>query len=309
MNINLQTLDLTVGPLCYRLLAHDSWAAGLLGRIGAAIDAGSGSTTPLERIHLLQRPLCDLTMQQIEAQRLPKELAACVAEALPTDGWECSGHELLYQVWRHPESQHLFWTEGREHDPTPFSFHLPWQVILQDILQAGGVILHGGLAVREGRGCLFTAPPGGGKSTALACPTAGWQVLADDATLLWPVSDGRCMASPLPTWSVLLGAGSRPEQIASWQLSRQVPVHACMLLEKSPEVRFSPVPPVEAAYPLYRACSEYPAVILSRHELRGQVFHNACALARAVPAWQLELTRQADFWPLLNERLEHDQAR
>jgi len=308
MNMNIQTLDLTVGPLCYRLLAHDDWAVDLLDRIRATIDIGVGTDKNRKQIHLLRHPLSDLAIEQIGAELLPKELAACVDETLPTSGWHCSGHEILHQLWRHPSSEHLFWTEGRENNPKPFRFHLPWQIILEDILQIGGLIMHGGLAVRGKDGCLFTAPPGGGKSTALSNPSKDWQVLADDAALIWPESNDRFMASSLPTWSVLIGDDCKPRQIAAWSLSRQVPVSAIMLLEKANDIRLTWPPAIEAAYPLYRACSEYPAVILSRWNLRSKIFHNSCALARAVPVWRLELPRNANIWPFINEQIDHRHA-
>lgn len=256
-------------------------------------------------IHLRQRPLCQQTLQQIEAEQLPQDLADCVQDSLPRAGWDCSGHNILYQVWRHPRSNHLFWTEDSEQPASPLRVHLPWQIVLEDILVRGGAILHGGLACHADRGVLFTAPPGGGKSTALAAPPADWTVLADDATLLWPDPEGGYLASPLPTWSQLLGVTGQLRQIERWDLSRTVAVAALMFLEKADGIDLNRLTAIETAYPLYRACSEYPAVILSRKNLRGKVFHNSCTIARAIPAWTLELTRGGPFWPDVAEVLDH----
>ena len=306
--MNIQSLNLSVGPLSYRLIAHDTWAADLLDRIRSIIDNETGSDIPQKQIHMMQQPLCEQTLLEIEEKRLPKALLDCAPEALPLKGWDCRGHNILCQTWQHPSSSHLFWTEGREEDSTPFNFHLPWQIILEDILEIGGVILHGGLAIRGNNGCVFTAPPGGGKSTTLSKPPQDWQVLSDDATLLWSNSKDQLMASPLPTWSVLIGESKQPDQIKRWLLSRQSRLSAVVLLEKSDTILLTRIQPIKAVYPLYRACSEYPAVLLSRHNLRVQLFHNVCSLVKNIAVLHLKLTRGADIWPFINEHIDHGHA-
>ena len=86
MNMNIQSLNLRVGPLNYRLIAHDTWAMDLLERIRSIIDNETGSDIPQKQIHMMQQPLCEQTLLEIEEKPLPKALLDCATEAPPRGG-------------------------------------------------------------------------------------------------------------------------------------------------------------------------------------------------------------------------------
>ena len=74
------------------------------------------------------------------------------------------------------------------------------------------------------QGVLLTAPPGGGKTTAFSTLPENWHLKSDDAALVWPEANGSFLICPLPTWSVLLGANPRLEQIVQWQVGNSWPL-------------------------------------------------------------------------------------
>jgi SynChlorMet cassette protein ScmC len=175
--------------------------------------------------------------------------------------------------------------------------------MVEDIIRLGGGLFHGGLAVLRGRGYLFTAPPGGGKTTALSRMPRPWRVLADDAALVWPIGKGTFLASPLPTWGDLVRNEKGPLRVKRWRISESVSVCGVFLLKKAPRERLMPFPPLRTARPLYLAFSEHPTVCRDRDPFRKQIFRAACALARAVPSWKLELTRGGEFWHIIEDML------
>jgi hypothetical protein len=108
-------------------------------------------------------------------------------------------------------------------------------------------------------------------------------------------------ASPLPTWSVLLGRGSLLPDGHRPQVARTVPLAGIVLLEKACDESVTGMRPIEAVAPLYRALCEHPAVLPQRTLFSAALFHCACELARSVPVWVLELTRHGRFWEALAE--------
>jgi len=175
--------------------------------------------------------------------------------------------------------------------------------MVEDIIRLGGGLFHGGLALLGGRGYLFTAPSGGGKTTALSRMPRPWRVLADDAALVWPVGKGTFLAGPLPTWGDLVRNERGPLRVKRWGISESVRVCGVFLLKKARRERLIPFSPLRTARPLYLAFSEHPTVCRDRDPFRKQIFRAACALARAVRSWKLELTRGGEFWHIIEDML------
>jgi SynChlorMet cassette protein ScmC len=206
----------------------------------------------------------------------------------------------MNSVWLSLQTRHAIWTDTANPELGEFRFDLPWSLILQDITTRGGGLIHGGLVNRNGGGLLFLAPPGGGKTTTLGTAPAGWQVLADDAALVWPQGNGAWLASPMPTWSALVGTAP-PHQVPA-RLSAGTPVRlqGLLMLNKAAEVSLDRLVDVTATPLLYRAFREYPASHLAGASFRENLFRAAAAMARELPAWRLELPKHADIWPLLD---------
>jgi hypothetical protein len=91
--------------------------------------------------------------------------------------------------------------------------------------------------------------------------------------------------------------------IQRWQVGKAVDLAGVVELHKAHSERLSPVLPIQTAQHLYRALSEHPRVVSNRTPFRGQLFHTACDLARNIPCWDLELSRDGCFWEVLGEAL------
>jgi len=299
-------LDITVGPLHYHLQAHDEWAVKLLARMNDRVVCRHFDGPAHRSVHIARHPISPASSEAFFAGDLPSELAALVEEDLPTHCWQVTGNDTTHLTWRHPDTNHAFWTESCRRALPELPFQLPLDLILHDIVKLGGAIIHAGLAIFHNQGVLLTAPPSGGKTTAFSTTPANWQLESDDAALVWPVAKDKFLISPLPTWSVLLGINPQLDRIVQWQVGISFPLSGVFSLDKAAAIVLTHQRPLDAVFSLYRALSEYPTVIMARSPYRINLFRAAAALARAVPTWSLQLSREGNFWPLLEEELTHE---
>ena len=300
--IQHESLRVALGPLCYEFVAGDTWGSHAIDNLRAGVDCQGFAGKPTRLLRLMKLPLGPELHDASNACTLPASLIVKLAEGTPKKGWTVVGEETGIMTWLHQSTAETFVTFSPGLKGRAPIFVLPWPAILADLAARGGGIFHGGLAVRDGRGLLFAAPPGGGKTTALSRLPSPWQVLADDATLVWPAGDGFC-ASPLPTWSVLTGRNPAIAAIGTWRLAEQLPLAGILFLEKCAGLELARCQPIEVAPALYQALSEHPRVVANRGPLRQNLFHTACELARAMPTWRLRLDRTAAYWILLDRCL------
>jgi hypothetical protein len=305
MEREILNLGITLGPLHYRLQAHDDWATALLGRMNDRVACRHFSGSAHRYVHIVRQPISPAATEAFFAGDLPSELATLVEDELPAHHWQISGNDTTHLTWRHPDTNHAFWTESCKTSLPTLPFQLPLDLLLHDIVQLGGAIVHGGLAIYQSQGVLLTAPPGGGKTTAFSTTPVNWQLESDDAALVWPAAMGGFLISPLPTWSVLLGVNPQLKRIVQWQVGISFQLAAVLFLDKAGVIALTHQRPLDAAFSLYRALSEYPTVIISRAPYRVALFRVAATLARTVPAWSLQLPSEGNFWPLLEEELTH----
>ena len=265
--------DLKLGPLHYRFIPGDDWGGEQVRALAGNLAGALPPTAP------------DRIVQIARTEPAPGESA-----------WQRHDSP-LGTIAYHTGSPAAAWTATASPELPAFRYQLPWALLIADCARRSGAVVHAGFAARNGRGLLFLAPPGGGKSTTLASVPAGWAVLSDDAALVWP-EQGVWQASPLPSWTTMTAAAA-PESGQRFDPGRQCGISGLLVLAKEPAVSIDPLTPLAAAPHLYRALNEYPATVLTDLPLQEHFFRTACAMARALPCWRLGLPRGADCWPRL----------
>ncbi len=275
----------------------------MLARLRRHIECRAFVGPPTRVLHLVRTRLFLSDRGRLAMEGLPDSLTAFLAQSVPRQGWRERTDHTGYLIWHHPRSTHAVWSFGLETPHHRTLFQLPWYLILKDMVHRGGGVMHAGVAVWRGRGYLFTAPPGGGKTTALGRIPSPWKVLSDDTALIWPEPGMGFRASPLPSWSILSGTKKVLPSISTWKPGISAPIRAVLLLGKSEELILERRPAHHAARVLYQALSEFPAVLINRDSFRKGLFHVACAVARRAPLWELRTTRDGDFWRLIQNRI------
>jgi hypothetical protein len=292
-------LCLMIGPLRYEFQAHDAWGKKTLERLRTYLVCGGSSGPPQRVLHLADLDMTVEENEQLNHDRLPDRFAALLPADSPRQGWILAGDETGYLAFRHQSTPHGLWIFGAIPEEHQAPFQLPWPLMLEDIVEKGGGILHGGLIVRNGKGLILTAPPGGGKTTAISRLTSPWSVLADDACLVWTDNGLSFLASPLPTWSMLLGRSETLAAIGRWKIGTAVPLEGIILLQKSDVDQLTPLPVAMVVPALYQALCEHPRVVTNRDPHRMRLFDSARCLAKATPVWHLDATLSGQFWESL----------
>ncbi len=193
-------------------------------------------------------------------------------------------------------------------DASAIATRLRWlgQAIALDTECRGGVLLHGGLAERNGRGIILAGPGDRGKTTASERLPHPWHSLSDDATLVLPDRAGKFWAHPWPTWSHWLDGHAD----SSWDVQHAVPLDGVFFLVQAPRDSLEPLGAGHAV-PLLVETTKQVGRRIAREEsglharaLQTRRFDNLCTLARAVPAYTLHLTLTGAFWQEIERVLE-----
>jgi hypothetical protein len=158
--------------------------------------------------------------------------------------------------------------------------------ILHSLLlaKAGGFLVHGASAVRNGKAFLFAGVSGAGKTTISRLAPPDVTLLTDEISYVRPMDNGY-LAFGTPFAGELAKVG---ENISA-------PLAALYLLEQAPENRIVPVEPQEAARRLLRNIlffTEDP-------ELVNNVFTSACEFVGRVPVFRLRFLPDARVWGLI----------
>jgi SynChlorMet cassette protein ScmC len=186
------------------------------------------------------------------------------------------------------------------------------KMVAFETLPAGGLLIHGALAERDGQGVILAAPGGTGKSTASNRLPLPWRSLSDDATLVVRDRDGQFIAHPWPTWSRFTppsGPGG------TWNVERGIPLRAIFFLSQSPEDRAVPLDTNESSAFLMESVHQAMGAI-SRAEFtqkEAEYIYDmeiaaVSALAGSIPAHLLHISLTGRFWDVIGPVLDDDLA-
>lgn len=278
-------LQLALGPLRYDCIAYDPWAEQILNDLHQHLPMRQPSVHPNRTIHL----------RRIEQDAATEAAARTgLLSSLPAAIWYRQRNP-INTVWLSPATDAAVWSDGMSAALGRFHYHLPWNVIIDDMILRGGLPVHGALAEYAGQGLLFVAPPGGGKTTTMATAPPGWNVLSDDAALIWPDRADMWTASPLPSWTELSSADRTPRT----DPGRTCRLRGLVLLNKAKRIDLDKIAPVKALPALYRAVGEYPVLVMTEVDCRSHAFRLASHLVRTLPCWRLDLPLGGHIWPHL----------
>jgi SynChlorMet cassette protein ScmC len=163
----------------------------------------------------------------------------------------------------------------------------------------GGLLIHGALVERNGNGVLMAGRSKVGKTTASGRLPLSWHSLCDDVTLIVRDDLGGYWVHPWPTWSKFRGNGSG----GRWMVERAIPLKGIFVLEQGVD-EASALGCGQAVCLLSECAKQVTDYLikelnLSEEEVSAynlQRFENVCALAKAVPSYQLRLSLNGSFW-------------
>ena len=185
-------------------------------------------------------------------------------------------------------------------------------VLARDAQRRGAVLLHGTLAELRGAGVVLAGTSQVGKSTAARRLPPPWRALSDDAALVTPDGRGGYRAHPWPTWSRFLdGEAEVGDEDGSWDVQASVPLAAVFVLSQAEQDRVEPVEHSAEATALLVDCVEAVSRGMTRdlsvaaaRSLRVEQLANVSSIVETVPVHHLELSRDGEFWRLLEPALD-----
>lgn len=177
--------------------------------------------------------------------------------------------------------------------------------IYRQSIAQGGLPIHAGLAELNGRGVLLSAPSGTGKSTCCRRLPEYWRPLCDDETLVVLDPPKKYRAHPFPTWSDYFWKHSTMTSDVQYS----VPLTSVFFLEQAVTDGIESMGQGKAALMLYesarQACHKFSRLLNSddQRKLNYQIFNNACAIAKEVPAYRLYVSLHGKFWTEIEQVL------
>ena len=178
-------------------------------------------------------------------------------------------------------------------------------VMSQDAQTRQGILLHGALLEREGKGFILAGRSGIGKTSACRRLSHPWNTLCDDFTLLVRDRRGAFQAHPWPTWSQFCAASGG----GSWNVHHAVPLQAIFFLEQARRDRLESIGNGQAVCRLIAAWEQarygMPDAIQDRDAQTRHLrcFDTICILERHIPCASLHFTRHGAFWKRIEEFL------
>jgi len=168
--------------------------------------------------------------------------------------------------------------------------------------------LHGGLVVLKQEGVLLLGPGGIGKSTCCERIPAPWKALSDDLTLAALSSENSYVAYPLPTWSRIIAG----EDSVTCDFKEPFKIRGICFLTQGKEDSINSLHPSQAAVLIYKNAKSIYIPLIGRFPFFKQktftakTLDYACALAKEVPCYKLEVSLEGKFWEKIEEVIDTD---
>jgi SynChlorMet cassette protein ScmC len=166
------------------------------------------------------------------------------------------------------------------------------------LLNQGAIPIHSGLVEWKGKGILFSASGGTGKTTTINRLPQDWKILCDDEVLIMKDGYNRYVAHPMPTWSNLLL--DKPPK--SWAVEGNIPVSAIFFLKQSDRDEVIAIDSGIGTVLINQVSSQilrrsWKLDELSKQlEMKKKLFDLSCELAKELPCLILHISLKGKFW-------------
>jgi len=149
------------------------------------------------------------------------------------------------RIWYNNHTPDLFCqiTKPETFDDKIYSMWAVVHAVYRRAVQIGGTPLHAAISEQDGKGIVFAAPGGGGKSTTSKRLSENFNLHGDDEVLVLPDGSGSFIAHPFPTWSNFMY--KRPK--VSWNVEKMIPLKAAFFVEKADREEIIPLKSHEAS--------------------------------------------------------------
>jgi len=170
--------------------------------------------------------------------------------------------------------------------------------IFQRSMKVGGLPFHAGLAEYSGKGVLFCAEGGVGKSTCCSRLPNHWKALCDDEALVAKRTDKEYLVHPFPTWSEYILGKSK----GTWGIQHSVPLSAIFFLEQSDGDEVIPLNLHESIMLITDSARQSlkkffpPKYKMDEIRVLRIAFNNAVDIAKQIPAYRLRVSLTGRFW-------------
>ena len=232
---------------------------------------------------------------------------SCLGADCWDDGWSCFDHGTL-RMWRHSSVPDVVCEINNDGQSSREIVNM-WsslQPVYQRCMGPGGLPFHAAVMESDGLGVLLAAPSGTGKSTCCRRLPDCWKPLCDDETLVVPGKQKEYWAHPFPTWSEHLCEPSKK----TWNVQYSVPICGAFFLEQARADEVVPVGQGEAAILMSEAAGQIYRKFWRKLDVederkpRMEIFHNACQVAKLIPAFRLRVSLNGRFWEPIERALE-----
>jgi SynChlorMet cassette protein ScmC len=279
---------------CWQFMSDES-CQGLTERLAALMQLGTVGPYSSPRLILAH----DDPLPIADGLWRVSQNVSRLTEDIPRDGWRLEPMGEV-RLMSHPGCADTICVLGKQlpenrRIPTMWPAFVP---VFRKIRQAGGLVVHAGLLVRDEQGVLLVGPSGMGKSTCPRRIGRPWSALCDDQTLVIQTKEGPYRCHPLPTWSALWSDSRN----VSWHVNRHVPLRAIFFLERSDVNRVESLGQGRAVALLSKSAQSMTVTRQSgtdRDEeitLKRKLFDNACGLVKSVPCFALHANLTTRFW-------------
>ena len=212
------------------------------------------------------------------------------------------------RIWYNNHTFDLFCqiTEPETFDDKIYSMWAVVHAVYRRAVQIGGTPLHAAISEQDGKGIVFAAPGGGGKSTTSKRLSENFQLHGDDEVLVLPDDSESFIAHPFPTWSNFLY--KRPK--VSWKVEKKIPLKAAFFIEKADKEEIIPLKSHEASALFNQSIRQ---IMMRGWHLSGpdtksrlikECFGIAVDLAKSIPAFKIRLTLEGSFEDTLEKVLK-----